>query len=118
MNRKRREEILLSKMACLLKHFTLTEEERNEYCRFCSDVIHCETTWRPTLEREIKEILDYEFKPKVGKEILFLSGEFKGQKGKITQIGAEHNPGFYCFVMRPDGKEERFLYPEDIEILN
>ena len=117
MNRKRREEILLSKMACLLRHLSLTEEERSEYCRFCSDIIHCETTWRLALEKEIKEILDYEFKPKVGKEVLFLSDDFKGQKGKITQIGAEHNLGVYCFVMRPDGKEGRLLYPEDIEIL-
>lgn len=55
--------------------------------------------------------------PRVGPPVRILKGKFKDQKGTISEIGAVHENGFYCFVIRPDGVEERFIYPKDLEIL-
>ena len=56
--------------------------------------------------------------PRIEDPVRILSGEFKGNVGRVKEIGACHNnDGFYCFVYRPDGKIERYIYPDEIRVL-
>ena len=55
--------------------------------------------------------------PRIGDKVEILLGTFKGYIGKITEIGAVHNDGCYCFVLRPDGLVKRYIYPDDISII-
>ncbi len=54
----------------------------------------------------------------VGNTVVFLQGEFKGQEGTVTSIGAEiHTRGrnsCFCFVKLPNRKQQRFIYPDQI----
>lgn len=119
MNRERRTEIILKHMKCLLRYFPVDNGIENDICKFCSDYSYCVNTWQPWLEKEIKEILDSEFKVEVGAHVRFLSGQLKGQKGRITKIGAVHNNiGCYCWIEIKERAAEVWVrYPEQIEII-